>query len=275
MMPATASTEVLRASGYVVLRAAFSASELAELRHASDLALGRMLSAASAADAERTTTVWPDGHKLQEVEGTTIHWEPDAPDSVVRSLSPVTHLDPRFDGLWTDARLTEPMCDLLGVNDVVPFTSGLNLKKAGLGSEYRWHQDSGSREHETATAMIFLDDATDDNGPMCLLPGSHLAGPFPIDPADPIGQLADPSLIDESDAVTIIVEAGSVLMFPARLLHRSSPNRSKVDRRALRLCFQPASRIADDHGPVTTNAASRPPTRDRSVASREHQRFVA
>jgi len=237
--------------GFIVLPGTFADDDLADLRDAADVALQRMLAEACHADAEQTTAVWPDGHRLQELAGTTIHWEPDAPDPVIRSLSPVTHLDPRLDALWTDARLTEPMCELLEANEVGPFTSGLNLKKAGVGSEFRWHQDytfwhccSGPRAREIASALIFLDDAEADNGPLCLLPGSHLCGPLPRDPADPTGQLADQSLIEDSDAVTIIVDAGSVLMFSALLLHRSPPNRSRKDRRALRLCFQPAGRPA-------------------------------
>lgn len=224
--------------GFIVAPGVFAGEELAQLRDAAGSVLRRMLDAARAADAEPTTTTWPDGHRLQELAGTTIHWEPDAP-SVVRSLSPVTQLDPRFDALWTDPRLTEPVRDLLGVNAVGPFASGLNLKKAAVGSEFRWHQDTVPRDRQIATAMIFLDDARADNGPMCVLPGSHLDGRMPIDPADPIAQLADPSIIDDSDAVTVTVEAGSVLVFHSLLLHRSSPNRSAADRRALRLTFQP------------------------------------
>lgn len=255
-MPDAASPIPVSQSGFVVLPGAFAGDDLADLRDAADRALGRMLCAASTADAEQTTTVWPDGHRLQELEGTTIHWEPDAPDGAVRSLSPVTQLDPRLDALWTDPRLTGPMCELLEASEAAPRTSGLNFKKAGVGSEFRWHQDTQDTDdlaRPWATAMIFLDDARVDNGPLCVLPGSHLSGLMPLDPADPIGELADASLIVDSDAVTIIVEAGSVVMFSALLLHRSSTNRSTADRRALRLCFQAAS----GPGPALTRAARR------------------
>ena len=51
-----------------------------------------------------------------------------------------------------------------------------------------------------------------------------------------------PAQIDETKSVQVDAPAGSVLYFPALLLHRSSPNTSERQRRALLLSYQPAGR---------------------------------
>lgn len=49
--------------------------------------------------------------------------------------------------------------------------------------------------------------------------------------------------MDEARAVTVEASAGSVLMFPGLMVHRSAPNRPAFDRRSLLYCFQPAGRL--------------------------------
>lgn len=62
------------------------------------------------------------------------------------------------------------------------------------------------------------------------------------DPQDPTGLLVDPTIVDESRALTIEAAAGSVLMFPGLMIHRSAPNHTPTDRRSLLYCFQPDGR---------------------------------
>lgn len=233
-------------SGYVLLPQLFTATEVDRLRDAVEQVHAGVVAAAEA--GETSVTVWPDGHRLEEIAGTTVHWEPDAPGKAVRSLSPVSGMSPVIDALWTDPRLTRPMADLLGAPSLGPFVAKLNFKRAGVGSEFAWHQDfpywyccAGSSAYEIGTAIVMLDDNTVANGAMTLVPGSHLGGPAPRDPADPTGLLVDPRAVG-SETVTIEAPAGSVLMFPGLMVHRSAPNRTATDRRSLLFCFQPAGR---------------------------------
>jgi Phytanoyl-CoA dioxygenase (PhyH) len=241
-------TETLRA-GYVFLPRMLDAAEVAELRTAAEEALATVVKLTSAGDG--STTVWPDGHRLQDVRGVTVHWEPETADATARSIAPVTDLDPRFAAFWSDPRLTRPMSELLGASELGPFTSKLNFKRGRIGSEFNWHQDypfwhcrAGLAGQQIGTVMIFLDDADADNGAMHLLPGSHLVGPVRRDPTEPTRLLVDPTALDVSGEVVVDAPAGSVLMFPSLMVHRSGPNRSDSDRRALLLCFQPAGRPA-------------------------------
>ncbi len=234
-------------TGYLVLPQLFTATEVGRLRDAAEQVHAEVVAAAESGETE--VTVWPDGHRLESIHGTTIHWEPDAPGKAVRSLAPVSQLHPALSELWTEARLTAPMASLIGAREVGPFVSKLNFKRAGVGSEFAWHQDfpywyccAGDAAYEIATAIVMLDDNTVDNGAMTLIPGSHLDGPAPRDPLEPTGLLVDPLSVDVDRTVTVTAPAGSVLMFPGLMVHRSAPNRTATDRRSLLFCFQPAGR---------------------------------
>jgi ectoine hydroxylase len=141
------------------------------------------------------------------------------------------------------------MKDMVGAGGVTPYTCKLNLKRPREGSEFPWHQDytywyafTPKTAHEIATAILFLDDAGPSNGGLRVLPGSQRNGAAPRDPADPTKFLADPARIDSAQERLITAPAGSLLCFGSLMLHRSSPNRSQQQRRAILLSFQPAGR---------------------------------
>lgn len=224
----------------------FTATEVDRLRDVAEAVHAGVVQAAEAGETD--VTVWPDGHRLEKVRGTTIHWEPDAPGKAVRSLSPVSQLHPALDALWDEPRLTEPMSALIGAT-AGRFVAKLNFKRAGVGSEFAWHQDfpywhccAGQAAYDIATAIMMLDDNTVANGAMTLIPGSPAEGPVRRDPREPTGLLVDPLAVDASRAVTVEAPAGSVLMFPGLMVHRSAPNRTASDRRSLLYCFQPVGR---------------------------------
>ena len=116
--------------------------------------------------------------------------------------------------------------------------SKLNLKAAGFGSPVEWHQDWAFYPHtndDLAAVGIMIDDFTEDNGSMLVIPGSqtgpiydhHARGHFVggIDPAT--------SGIDFSKAVMCTGKAGSITVHHARILHGSSANVSGRPRRYL------------------------------------------
>jgi len=96
---------------------------------------------------------------------------------------------------------------------------------------------------DIATAIVFLDDASRANGCLEVLPGSHTRGEWPRRQVDGFGAMElDPSAIDESELVAVEVPAGSLVLFGSLLVHRSLPNLSQHDRRALLYSYQPAGR---------------------------------
>jgi ectoine hydroxylase len=234
--------------GYLLRRGLFQPREIAGLRSAAEDVVASIVAQARAGQGSSEFRL-PGDHRFQFAQQSLIQWEWSEGSGEVRLLEPVTHLDPRFEGLWGDPRLAEPVKDFLGVTTVCPFTSKLNLKRPREGSEYPWHQDypywyvrTPEHAHEIVNAMIFLDDAAADNAALRVLPGSHHRGPAPRDRGEPSQFLADPRQIDETHSVQLEAPAGSVLFFPALLLHCSSPNTSERQRRALLLSYQPAGR---------------------------------
>jgi ectoine hydroxylase len=90
--------------------------------------------------------------------------------------------------------------------------------------------------------MLFLDDATLENGCLQVAPGSHRDGRRPnrTDAAGLDLLQMDTSQFDLKQLVPLEVPAGSVVFFGSYLVHCSSPNRSSKDRRALLYSYQPA-----------------------------------
>lgn len=240
--------EGYRRDGYVVRPRVFGESELELLRATVEEVIATVKEQATRADAGPEMTLG-DGHRIQFSSRTAIQWEWREGSQEVRLIEPFTHLHPRFAALWNDERFSAPFCGMFGVGEVSPYTCKLNLKRPREGSEFPWHQDftywyAFTPEHarEIGTAILFLDDALAENGAICVLPGSHRRGPAPRDPKDPTAFLADPARIDASQEVLVEAPAGSLLFFPSLLLHRSSPNTSGRQRRAILLSFQPAGR---------------------------------
>jgi ectoine hydroxylase-related dioxygenase (phytanoyl-CoA dioxygenase family) len=234
--------------GYFVRRDVLTPDEVVRLREAAEDVVARVIAHAERPDAGPEMLL-ADGHRIQFSSRTAIQWEWRSGSREIRLLEPVTHLDGRLSRLWDDPRLVAPMRDALGQDDVGPYTCKLNLKRPRDGSRFPWHQDfpywyafAGDRARDIATAIVFLDDASVENGAIRVLPGSHRGGPARRDPDDPTGFLADPAHIDAEREVAVEVLAGSVLLLSSLLLHRSSMNTSSHHRRALLLSFQPAGR---------------------------------
>jgi len=240
--------DAYRRDGYLVRHAVFAAGELEALRVAVEEVVAHVVARARRPESQ-TPLRLPDGRRIQFSSHTAIQWEWREEAPAVRLLEPFTHLDARFAALWRDPRVADPARDMLGVEAVAPFTCKLNLKRPHEGSEFPWHQDypywyvrTPAHAHEIVTAILFLDDALAANGGLRVLPGSHHAGPAPRDRREPTGFLADPDRIDARREVLVEAAAGALLFLPALLLHRSTPNTSDRQRRAMLLSFQPAGR---------------------------------
>lgn len=103
-----------------------------------------------------------------------------------------------------------------------------------------WHQDEcfiPTRDRSLCGAWIAIDDATLENGCLCVIPGSHVAGTlYPSRTHDRTGEF-DPTPesygFDDKGEVPVELRAGSALFFNGYLLHRSRRNASDCYRRAL------------------------------------------
>jgi len=232
----------LAEDGYVVREGVFSPAESAEIAAACEDLIARL-------QAARRHTKRRVGSYMFEISreaAAVVKWEPFSPE-VVQAIEAFAHLSPRLRDCGLDRRLVDPCKAIVGEDDLALFTEKLNLKRARDGGQYILHQDFPYWEPmspvaaQVATAMIFLDDATLENGCLEVAPGSHTAGKWPLrtDAAE-FGREMDVGAFDMSRLRPLEVPAGSVVYFGAFLVHRSLPNRSGGDRRALLYSYQPA-----------------------------------
>lgn len=129
-------------------------------------------------------------------------------------------------------------------------TSFLWAKPPQLGSEKPWHQDLAfappgfdTATHSVVTVWVAVDPATEDNGCLQFVPGSHRHGLLPHHgdlergPDQPplagaVEPHADPDrLFPGVPAVSVPLAPGSAVAFDGRVLHRSAPNTTTAQPR--------------------------------------------
>ena len=226
--------------GFLIRRAVFTPDELEEMRVAGEEVIEQLV-------AIRRGRRMPAGSYTFELESSSvvmIKWEGDT--DVIHGIEPFAHFHPTFQRVADDARFTEPAREILGVDAVGLFTEKLNYKRARCGGPVVLHQDYPYWErmtpiaHRIATAMIFLDDASLENGCLEVAPGSHTVGKHKQWEKEGFGAMEmDTDAFDMSRLTPLEVPAGTVAFFGAFLVHRSLPNRSGRDRRALLYSYQP------------------------------------
>jgi hypothetical protein len=232
-----------RDDGFFVRRSVFAPGELEALREAAE----RVRAVASRLVVEgRPYTV--DGNRYVDAGTVTVQLEQGTEAPSLRVVEPFHHLDPVFDRLMDDARLVEPMRELVGAERVALWTDKLNFKPPREGSGFRWHQDSPYWAHACGhldrlpNVMLALDDADASNGCLRVVRGSHRRGLLPGRQGEGVlGPLfTDPAHFDAGAQVAAEMPAGSLVFFSAHSVHGSEPNRSDRLRRALVITYQPA-----------------------------------
>ncbi|MEZ5853131.1 MAG: phytanoyl-CoA dioxygenase family protein [Hyphomicrobiaceae bacterium] len=136
----------------------------------------------------------------------------------------------------------------------------VNIKAAIEGSVWPWHQDYGSwandgiARSDLLTIMIGLDPATELNGCLYFLPGSHVHGrvdPYfdtstaykvwSLTPADMKKMIAA-----HGEPVAITGKAGSLTVFDCNLMHASGHNLSAQDRWQAYFCYNTCANRPQD-----------------------------
>ena len=162
--------------------------------------------------------------------------------------------------------IVEVLTHLIGPN-VKCMQSMLFIKSSGKPGQ-AWHQDEAfipTRDRSLTAAWMALEDATEENGCLWAIPGSHRHGVlWPNREHDDERYDCAVEAFDfpytDDDAVMIPARAGSVVFFNGYLLHRSLPNRAPTGfRRALVNHYMsaesllPWQRPAEAHGMGTAD----------------------
>ncbi|WP_235025464.1 phytanoyl-CoA dioxygenase family protein, partial [Caballeronia terrestris] len=106
-------------------------------------------------------------YEFEPRDGTTVRriWSPTKKHQVFRQMA-------------SDPLLLDCIERLIGGNILFHY-SKLNMKGPRVGSVVEWHQDFSYYPHTNAdllSALVFLDDASKQNGCLRVVPGSHRGG---------------------------------------------------------------------------------------------------
>ena len=212
--------ERYRREGYVVVEDLVAAETLAELRRVTEEIVATahgVTSHTNVLDLEPSHT--PERPRVRRIKSPHLahpfYWDMAGHPPVMAAIEP-----------------------LIGPDIRVRPGGKVNLKSAGYGAPVEWHQDWAFYPHTNDDVLavgILLDDVDEDNGPMMVLPGSHL-GPIHDHHANGAfcgGIDLARTPLDLSGAVALTAPAGSVTIHHARLVHGSAVNRSDRPRRLL------------------------------------------
>ncbi|MBV9863289.1 MAG: phytanoyl-CoA dioxygenase family protein [Alphaproteobacteria bacterium] len=225
-MLSDAALAAYRRDGFIVVPDVLSAAEVAGLRRATDAFVRNARSVGANDD-------------VYDLEDSHSPAEP----RVRRIKAPHLH-DPEYARAARHPGIVAVLKDLWGT---VRFDTGkLNMKSAGFGAPVEWHQDWAFYPHtndDLAAVGIMLDDCDLENGPMMVVPGSHL-GPV-YDHHGPDGRFCgamDPSAcdLDLTTAIPLLGKAGSITVHHVRAVHGSATNFSGRERRLLLFQYRAA-----------------------------------
>lgn len=128
---------------------------------------------------------------------------------------------------------------LLGTADIKLFGDQTLMKPAFHGSPVSWHQDSGYWMQVAPPALVTcwtaLDAATEANGCMYMLPGSHKLGVLSHRRED--DTFLHVQGIDREKAVPIVLPAGGCSFHHSCTVHGSGPNTTPNRRRGLAITY--------------------------------------
>jgi phytanoyl-CoA hydroxylase len=158
-----------------------------------------------------------------------------------------------------DSRMVDMVADLVGP-DLRYHHCKINSKLPGGATEVKWHQDFPFTPHsnwDLVTALLMVDEVTEENGPLEVAPGSHLG---PIHSLWHGGRFTGAVADDVADAlrakaVKCTGPAGAVCLMHTRLAHGSAPNLSTRPRTLFITVYAAADAAACSPNPVPSTMA--------------------
>jgi ectoine hydroxylase-related dioxygenase (phytanoyl-CoA dioxygenase family) len=232
-----------KTEGYVVLPSFFGRDDLAKIDDTIRSLVDRALSG-------------DDMSKVLELEP-----EPVDGQRVPRRIFNPYDQHAAFRALAEDSRLLDCVEQIIGPDFNLQH-SKLNMKPAKVGSVVDWHQDLAYFPHtndDIVTTLVNLDDATEENGCLQVLPRHHFHF-FDHNTAD--GAFAG-MITEDLDSgrfgrpVPLSGPAGSVILMHCLTPHSSLPNRSDRGRRTLIYEYRAADSLPIYYSEMTAVAEAK------------------
>ena len=205
--------------GYLVVRDAFTPSEMTELVDAADSFARQALELTEDSDVIELDDA-------PHLEG--------GPSLIRRIRSPHTNHE-AFAKALAHPGLLDIVEDLIG-GDIRWIHSKLNAKQPGGGGLGEWHTDWGYYPHTNDSILevgIPLDPCTEASGCMLVVPGSHTGVAYDHSQNGRFVGGVRPGAFDAADVVPVEIQPGDISLHHVRLLHGSGPNATKRQRRLL------------------------------------------
>jgi len=157
-----------------------------------------------------------------------------------------------YHAAMSESRVPQLIADLIGP-DVKFHHSKINSKLPGAQTEVKWHQDFPFTPHtndDLVTALLMIDEVTEENGPLKVVPGSHQGEIYSLWHGGVFTGAVNNEVASQCElqSTSCTGPAGAVCLMHTRLLHGSSPNFSKHPR-TLFICVY----SADDALPCAEN----------------------
>jgi len=191
---------------------------------------------------EELKTICAD-NTLAHHDHSRLEMEPNQPPdgtSIRRVYQPCTFYS-SFRQLSESNTLLDCVEQLVG-RDILFHYSKINMKPASMGSVVDWHQDLAYyplTNRDSLAILIYLDDATRENGCLQVLPGYHALPPMDHNFEGYFqGRITDP--VDESRAVFLEGSAGTAVFLHCMTPHASTTNNSSKSRRTLIVSYRAA-----------------------------------
>ena len=115
------------------------------------------------------------GRPLMTNQGLTSESGHTAEQPVLRRVNAPIEVSKAYFDAASNSAMTEAITSLVGPNVKLHHTK-INSKLPGAATQVKWHQDFAFTPHtndDVVTALLMVDEVTEENGPLQVLPGSH------------------------------------------------------------------------------------------------------
>lgn len=222
--PLAVMAERFARDGFLHLRSALSAAELAQLQQASAM----LIQPAQDPPLRCSDYLYADTPEGRRV---------------LHRINEVQTKHPAFLALWAHPQLLRIALALFG-GDALPVAMALVLKLPGYGIGVPWHRDPAAcRVQHGINFGIYLDDADEDNGMLYVIPGSHRRRTLDLPAA------LERHGFDLPGAIPVPTCAGDVILHSENVLHGSRQVHSRRHRRVIYLGTRSiAEQLVPDRG---------------------------
>jgi len=179
-----------------------------------------------------------------------------AEQPALRRISSPNELSDNYLAVMRSSIAVDAVCELFNTTNLRFNNAKINSKFPGAGTEVKFHQDFPFELHtndDLMTVLYFIDDVTNDNGPLEVVPGSHKGPLHNLWHNGRFTGAVSPEVAAQAqrDAVRCTGPAGAACLMHTRVLHGSAPNSSDSPR-TLFICAynaEDAHPVIDNHIP--------------------------